>query len=150
VIISLGFFLSLRARVRMRNFVFMRVDWNKYDQKEAVAIARKFSKDVLQDMAINIQKMGLVDKKKLLTSLKDSVRKTGIEVDRIQFAYEFYGRFHENGASNVFGKNVTLKPTPWRTPAIEKNKGELDSNFNEFYAKLILDELEISSAKMEM
>lgn len=123
----------------------MRFDWTKYDEKKAREIARSFANASIQDMAINIQRMGLVDKRQLLNSLRASVRadKFG-EVNRIQFAYEFYGRFQEMGTKKG------IKAKPWRNPAIEENKPELDEKFNELYATMILDELQIESVKIEM
>lgn len=123
----------------------MKFDWTKYDEKKAREIARSFADASIQDMAFNIQRMGLIDKKKLLNSIRASVRadNTG-EVNRIQFAYEFYGRFQETGTKKG------LPSKPWRTPAIQKNKPELNQNFNELYAKMILEELQIESVKIEM
>lgn len=128
----------------------MRIDWNKYDKAKAQAIAKKFGTAAVTEMMFNITQMGLVDRGTLLRSIKSSVRSTNDEVDRISFTYEFYGRFLEKGANNVFGKNVKINAHPWRSLAIEKHKSELDQEFAEFYASLILSEIEVDSTKMEM
>jgi hypothetical protein len=131
----------------------MLINWTKYDKKEAQAIAKEFGTNVVAEMMFNLSQMSLIDKGNLLRSLKHRVStQNGFagEVDKISFTYEFYGKFLERGAKNVFGKNVTLQPTNWRSKAIDKHKEKLDDKFSEFYGKLILDELEIQPAKLEM
>jgi hypothetical protein len=128
----------------------MRVDWEKYDITKARAIANKYAKLTVTEMMFNITKLGLVDKAKLLNSVKSSIRSQQGEVNRVQFSYEFYGRFLENGAKNVFGKGVTLQPKSWRNSALEKNKEMLDEDFSKFYADLIIGEIKVDNTKMEM
>lgn len=142
--------LSFRVRAMCANFVLMNVDWSKYDLKKAQDLAKKFGAAALTDMAFNITRLDLVDRGNLLRSLKSSVHSTYGEVDRVQFRYEWYGRFHEVGAENVFGKGVHLKGLNWRSEAIEKNIGSLNEDFTEYYASLIIEEITIDSVKMEM
>lgn len=135
----------------MRNFAIMVIDFTKYDLSKAKELARKFGAAAVTEMAFNIQKLDLVDRGNLLKSLKASVRtKSGQEVDRVQFSYEWYGRFHEVGASNIFGKGKDLAATNWRSEAINAHIGMLNDDFAEFYAALISDEIKIESTKMEM
>jgi hypothetical protein len=127
----------------------MRIDWKNYDKDKARAIAKKFGTAVVTEMMHNITQMSLVDKATLLRSVKSSVRsESGFagEVSKISFTYQFL----ENGANNVFGKGVNIKAKHWRNNAIEKHKEDLDSEFSQFYAELVLGELHIDNAKMEM
>jgi hypothetical protein len=128
----------------------MRIDWEKYDKAKATEIAKRFGTAAVTEMLFNITRMSLVDKGNLLRSVKSSVRSTQGEVDRVSFTYIYYGRFLENGAKNVFGKGVTLNPKHWRSQAIQHQKPILDKEFSEYYASLILGEIVVESAKMEM
>jgi hypothetical protein len=128
----------------------MNVDWSKYDLKKAQDLAKKFGAAALTEMAFNISQLGLVDRGNLLKSLKVSVHQKQGEVDRVQFRYEWYGRFHEVGAENVFGKGVHLQPLNWRSKAIENHIQGLNQDFAEYYASLILEEIVIDTAKMKM
>ena len=79
------------------------IDFTKYDINKARELARKHGANVVQQMMQNIKEMDLVQKGNLLKSIKSSVRSTKGEVDRIQFSYEWYGKFHEIGIDNAFG-----------------------------------------------
>lgn len=126
------------------------IDWTKYDISEARQIAKKFGSAVVQKWTAKLQDLDLVDKGNLLRSLKFSVRAKGIEIDRIEFSYDFYGKIWENGATNVFGKGLSLKPRPWRNEVLEELKPELDQEFGEFYAAMIINELFIESVTLKM
>lgn len=128
----------------------MRIDWEKYDKKKAEEIAKRFGTAVVTEMMFSITRLSLVDKGNLLRSVKATVRSQQGEVNRVQFSYAYYGRFLENGAKNVFGKGVTLQPQQWRNPAIAFYKPELDREFSEYYAQLILGEIVVESVQMEM
>lgn len=128
----------------------MIIDFEKYDLDKAKDLARKFGSAAVTEMAFQIHNLDLVDKGILVNSLKASVRTSKGEVDRVQFAYEWYGRFHETGAENIFGNGKNLKATKWRSEAISKNLQSLNDDFAEFYASMIIDEITINSTKMEM
>jgi hypothetical protein len=128
----------------------MVIDFEKYDLNKAKELARKFGSAALTEMAFKIQQLDLIDRGVLLNSLKFSVRTKQGEVDRVQFAYEWYGRFHEVGAENIFGTGAALKPTHWRSEAISENLQSLNDDFAEFYQSLIIDAITIDSTKMEM
>lgn len=128
----------------------MIIDFEKYNLDKAKELARKFGSSVLMEMAFKIQQLDLVDKGILLKSLKQSVRTKAGEVDRVQFSYEWYGRFHETGAENIFGTGANLKQTNWRSESIGKHLQELNDEFADFYASMIIDEITIASTKMEM
>jgi len=133
----------------MRKFVLM-IDFSKYDITKAKELAAKFGSAALNEMVMNIHSMDLIDRGVLLNSLKYSVRTKGGEVDRIQFAYEWYGRFQNTGAENIFGTGKALEPTNWRSDALSNNMPELNQDFAEFYASLIIEEITVDSVKMEM
>jgi hypothetical protein len=122
------------------------IDWKAYDIRKAREIAKRFGSAVILDMAHNIHQLDLVEKGVLLKSLR-STPKQNIKgfISHIEFRYEWYGKFHELGASNVFGKGIEIKPTPWRKPAIEKNINDLSSEMAEYYTELILKNVGISS-----
>lgn len=117
---------------------------------KAKELARKFGTAAVTEMAFNIQRLDLIDKGNLLKSLKFSVLSKQGEVDRVQFRYEWYGRFHEVGAENIFGTGKNLKATNWRSEAIEAHIGSLNEDFAEFYASMIIEEITIDSTKMQM
>jgi hypothetical protein len=122
------------------------IDWKAYDIRKAREIAKRFGSAVLLDMAHNIQKLDLVDRGIFLKSLKSSPKQNikGF-ISHIEFRYEWYGKFFELGAENVFGKGIEIKSTPWRKPAIEKNINELNAEMAEYYAEIILKNITISS-----
>jgi hypothetical protein len=134
----------------MRKFVIMLIDFQKYDIKKAREMARTHGAAALDQMMQNIQQMDLVDKGNLLRSLKYSVRSTKGEVDRIQFQYKWYGKFHELGVDNAFGKGVKLRKQQWRTNAIQQELPNITADFAKYYASLIIEEIQIDSTKMEM
>jgi hypothetical protein len=72
------------------------------------------------------------------------------EVDRLQFTYEWYGKFQQMGVKNAFGKGVYLKAKNWRNSAIDQVRPELLQKFADYYAQLIVQEIEIDSSKMKM
>lgn len=127
----------------------MAVIWANYDKAKARAIAKKYGKSTVTQMMINIQKMNLVDKEKLLRSIKFGVRSTSGEVDRVQFSYEYYGKFHEIGVSDAFGKGVMLPKLPWRSEAMKDGKDEFDQEFADFYADLVSDNLSNETIKFK-
>jgi hypothetical protein len=151
-----GVFLILHYVYVLSNPVFiveirrMIMDFSKYDLKKASEIAKRYGSAALTEMAFNIQSMDLVDKGILLKSLKMSVKTKQGEVDRVQFAYEWYGRFSEVGASNIFGKGQDLPAMHWRSNAIASQMGGLNDEFGDFYTEMIIKEVVIDSPKMEM
>lgn len=128
----------------------MEINWNAYDLNEAKEIALAFGKRVIEEWKTKLHQLDLVDSGKLLESLKATPKSTFDEVTRIEFRYEFYGKIWERGASNVFGKGTDLHAQPWRDEILEKLKPELDQEFGEFYAKLIIQELTIDSVTLRM
>lgn len=128
----------------------MLIDWRNYDQEAAKKLAQKFGAAAVAQMMFNISRLSLVDTGNLLRSIKYSVRSKDGFVERIEFIYEWYGKFHEVGAENIFGKGENIDPTHWRSDAIDKYKPELDKDFTEFYGDLVLKEIVINSAKMKM
>jgi len=128
----------------------MIIDWTKYDINKAKEISQKFGSAALSQMAFNISSLDLVDKGNLLKTLKFQVKNKKGEVDRIQFSYEWYGRFHEVGANNIFGIGQNIDPKHWRSNAIEQHLKSLDDEFGEFYAQMIIEEVKIDSVKMKM
>jgi hypothetical protein len=133
----------------MLNFDNM-IDFKKYDITKARELAKKHGANVTQQMMQNIQSMDLVQKGNLLKSIKSSVRSTKGEVDRIQFSYEWYGKFHEIGVDNAFGKGVKIKKQPWRSMAINQELPQISEDFADYYAQLIIEEIQVDSTKMEM
>jgi phage gpG-like protein len=133
----------------MLNFEIM-IDFKKYDITKARELAKKHGANVTQQMIQNIHSMDLVQKGNLLKSIKSSVRSTKGEVDRIQFAYEWYGKFHEIGVDNAFGKGVKIKKQPWRSMAINQELPQISEDFADYYAQLIIEEIQVDSTKMEM
>lgn len=145
-----GFFCVLSFRTVFQELRSMVLDFSKYDINKAREIARKFGSATLTQMIFNIHQLDLVDKGKLLETLKFSVHTSHQEVDRISFSYEWYGKFHEVGATDAFGKGVTITPKHWRNDAISKNKEQLEQDFTDFYAELIIEEIKIDSVKLKM
>lgn len=144
------FFVSFGFARFLGNFVVVVIDFEKYDLSKAKELASKFGAAALTEMAFNIQQMSLVQKGELLRSLKFSVGTKSGEVDRVNFMYEWYGKIQENGAENVFGKGVSISPNRWRSAAISQHMEKLNDDFSEFYASLIMDELQVDSVKMKM
>ena len=101
-------------------------------------------------MLRKIHELDLIERGALLNSIKAAVRTKDQEVDRIEYTYEWYGFIHEQGAENVFGKGVNLPATGWRSDAIEAHKEELDKQFTQFYAALIIDEIDLASVTLKM
>lgn len=132
------------------HFRSVEIDWNKYDLAKAKELAKKRGNAALTEMMFNIQKMSLVDTGKLLSSVKSSVRTKNGFVDRIQFSYEWYGAVHNHGAENIFGKGKRLNANAWRSDAINNNLEGLTNDFQQFYAEMIADEIEIESVQMKM
>lgn len=128
----------------------MLVDFTKYDQKQARDIAKKYGTAILNQMQFNIQYLDLIDKSSLYKSLKFSVGSTYGEVDKITFSYEWYGKFFEMGAENVFGKGVRIKPLHWRKTAIEHYSEQLFQEFADMYAKIMIEEIVLPDVRMKM
>ena len=126
------------------------IDFSKYDISKAKELAAKFGSAALNEMVMNIHSLDLIDRGVLLNSLKYSVRTKSGEVDRVQFSYEWYGRFQNTGAQNIFGNGKELEPTNWRSDALSNNLPALNDDFAEFYASLIVEEITVDSVKMEM
>lgn len=145
-----GLFCVLSFPSMFQELRSMVLDFSKYDIDKAREISQKFGSATLTQMVHNIHQLDLVDKGRLLQSLKFSVHTANQEVDRISFSYEWYGVFHEVGASNVFGKGINLPPKHWRNPAIDGNKAELEKDFADFYAELIVEEIKIDSVNLKM
>lgn len=124
-------------------FACMRIDWTRYDEKKAKEIASSFADKTKADMLVAIQTMGLLRTKELLKSVKASVRSEKGEINRIQFTYQFYGRFLEKGT-------VKMQAKKWRDESIASNKPELDKQMAELYAQMMLAELEIESVKISL
>ena len=104
----------------------------------------------MAQMTANIHELDLVDRGILLNSLKTTVRTKQGLVDRIEFSYAYYGKFHEVGADNAFGTGVNLRPTHWRSLAINQNLEMLDKDFAEYYSKLIAEEITLPSITLKM
>lgn len=128
----------------------MLIDWRNYNQAEAKKLAEKFGAAAVAQMMFNISQLSLVDTGNLLKSIKYSVRSRDGFVERIEFIYEWYGKFHEVGASNIFGNGKSLEATHWRSDSINKHKPELDTDFAEFFGDLILKEVELNWPKLKM
>lgn len=128
----------------------MIIDWTKYDLNKAREISQRFGSAAVAQMAFNISSLDLVEKGNLLKTLQYKVKNKQGEVDRIQFTYEWYGRFHEVGADNIFGSGKNIKATHWRSNAIEQHLKSLEDEFGDFYAQMIIEEVTIDSAKMKM
>lgn len=128
----------------------MQIVWENYDLAKAKELAAKFGSAVVLEMQSNINKLSLVEKGNLLRSIKSGIRTKQGYVDRIQISYEWYGRIFENGAQNVFGKGVTIKPQAWRNPAIASNLDELNKDFALYYASIIAESIELEDVKLEM
>jgi hypothetical protein len=126
------------------------IDFKKYDINKARELAKKHGSNVMLLMMQNIQQMNLVDRGNLLKSIKYGIRSTKGEIDRIQFQYEWYGKFHEIGIDDAFGKGIKLKKQPWRTEAIQQELPNISEDFAEYYASLIVEEIKIDSTKMQM
>ena len=101
-------------------------------------------------MKRNILSWNLVDQGKFLRTLKYTVKKDAHIVDRVQFSYEFYGKFFETGVKNAFGKGLELPIKPWRSLAFEKFYDGMNVEFADFYAETILNEIVIDSVELKM
>lgn|SRR3989338_4978725 len=134
----------------MVQFRTVAIDWTKYDFGKAKELAAKYGQQIVSQMLANIHQLDLIDRGNLLKSVKYSIRTRDGEVERIQFVYEWYGRFHETGVIDGFGKGINIPGTQWRSSAMDASKPELDADFAEFYAALILKEISIDSVKMRM
>lgn len=116
---------------------------------KAKELADEYGKKGVGLMVANLHEMDLEKTGRLLKSIKSrTVTKQG-DIDRIEYAYEFYGKIWETGAQNVFGKGVTLVPKHWRDDAIAQIKPELDEKFGELYASMIINEIFIESVKLK-
>jgi len=144
-----AFFVLSNASFKHDFRIMANVDWSKYNSSEARELARKHGRAILQKMAENLHQMGLIERGVLLKSLKSTEREKAGLIDRIEFSYEFYGKIWETGASNVFGKGVTLEAKHWRNQAIEELKPALDEEFGEFYAAMIIEEIVLESVKLK-
>jgi len=119
----------------------MKLDWSNYDLAKAKELGKKSIDLVLGDMARNLHAMDLVDKSVLLNSLKGAVTTKDSVVDSLTFSYEWYGFLWENGASNVFGKGVDLTPKHWRSEAINAHIEQIDLDYAELYAQMIVQDI---------
>lgn len=128
----------------------MIIDWSNYDLKKAKELAARFGTAAMAQMVANIHDLDLVDRGILLESLKSTVRTKDGMVDRIEFAYAYYGKFHEVGADNAFGSGVNLRATHWRSMAISQNLEMLDQDFADYYASLIAESIELPSVTLNM
>lgn len=121
-----------------------------YTLEKAEALADKYASIVITQMKANLLQNDLVDTMKLINSVKSKIKIKNFQVDSIQFSYEFYGLIWEKGASNVFGKGITLNPRSWRDKAIESIKNELESDFGELYAQKIIEELVLEDIQISI
>jgi hypothetical protein len=135
---------------KINEFRSMLIDFSKYDIKKAREMARESGKSAVALMQANIHKYDLVDRGTLLKSIRSAVLSKDGEVDRLQFTYEWYGKFQQMGEKNAFGKGVYLKAKNWRNSAIDQVRPELLQKFADYYAQLIVQEIEIDSSKMKM
>lgn len=145
-----GLFCVLYFAPANVDFRSMAIDWNLYNLEEAKRIALNYGEKAVAKMKARLHELDLVDSGELLKSIKATTKQKFGEVDRVQFSYEFYGAIWENGANNVFGKGVTLNPKKWRNDVLEALKPELEAEFGEFYAQLIIQELKIESVSIKM
>lgn len=127
----------------------MIIDWSKYDEDKAEEIANRFGKATLEQMTKNLTSFGLVRSGTLLQSLKFKVKKDAHIVDRVEFIYEFYGRFHNSGAKQIFGRNQDLPIKPWRTVAFEQTVPQMLDDMSELMAQAIADEIVVDSVKLQ-
>lgn len=135
---------------KIKEFRSMLIDFTKYDIKKAREMARESGKTAVALMQANIQYYDLIDRGTFLMSIRSAVLSKDGEVDRLQFTYEWYGKFQQMGVKNAFGKGVSLKAKNWRNSAIEQVRPELLQKFADYYAQLIVQEIEIDSSKMKM
>lgn len=135
---------------KINEFRTMLIDFTKYDIKKAREMARESGKTAVALMQANIHKYDLINRGTLLKSIRSSVLSKNGEVDRLQFTYEWYGKFQQMGVKNAFGKGVSLKSKNWRNSAIDEVRPELLQKFADYYAELIIEEIKIDSVKMNM
>lgn len=128
----------------------MLIDWANYDQSKAKELASKFGNAALATMVQNIVSLDLIDRANLLNSLKMGVKSRQGFVEAVEFKYEYYGKFHEIGASNVFGEGVEIEAAHWRSNAVNQHLEMLNQDFAEYYAELTLEEVVIDSVKLKM
>jgi hypothetical protein len=119
----------------------------EYDQDAVQKIADKFSKDSIIAMVQNLRAMGLVDREQLIRSIKYSLKFEYDELSRIQFSYAWYGKFFQSGANNVFGKGIELPATHWRSLAIDQFAAQLGEELSQYYANLIINNIQIEDVK---
>jgi hypothetical protein len=121
-----------------------------YDINEAKKIAQRFGTAVLNEMHQNIVSLDLVERSVLLKSLKTSPRTSVGEVNRVEFSYEWYGFLQDRGFKNAFGKGIEINATNWRQDAIQSHKEQFDSEMNEMYAKLMIQQIVIDDIKLKL
>lgn len=153
------------------------IDFHKYDIEKARFLAKKYGKNITESMVENLRNLDLVNRSELINSIKYSVTSKQGVIDKISIKYAYYGIFLETGIqfqkknpsakmlkaimenyqvteseAYVISKSILrngIKPMKWRTKAIEENKSELDREFGEYYAEIILKEIQFDDIKMK-
>jgi hypothetical protein len=111
-------------------------------------LAKKWAADRKMHLIRNVQSLGLVRSGKLVRSIKSGIRLSYGELNAIYFKYEWYGLFHEKGASNVGRQRVNLPAKHWLAPYVYGE--ELDSlveELSEFYMNIAVRTVRIDDVK---
>lgn len=109
-------------------------DAPKLDLELANKIAQEWGKRIAPMLAAKIQSLGLVDRGKLIRSIKSKIKKRDGLIEAVQFQYLYYGLFHDVGADDVFGKGVKLPANSWASKVINPNIEQLATPLAEAYS----------------
>jgi len=106
------------------------IDRNKLEKS-----ALEWGRGTRSALALEIARLGLKDRNKLVNSIRVRLRRRFGEVESVQFSYLYYGLFHDVGAKNAFDKGVNLPGLHWKALGINPRIGQLADIVGEFYAE---------------
>lgn len=108
-------------------------------------IAQNWAKEMQTSLKQRVAEKGLVKSGTLRRSIKLSLIKDGVgRADRIKTVFQWYGLFHESGASGAGrGKNLNLPAKHWLRPYLfGSDLDQLTEEISEVYANACINAIE--------
>ncbi len=108
-------------------------------------IVLRWTEKAKSNIALELAKLGLEDRGKLINSISGKVRKRYGDIEAVTFRYLYYGFFHHSGAINAFGKGVDLPALNWQANAINPLMEGLATDLAEHYAEVAIKNIDFKS-----
>lgn len=111
-------------------------------------IVRAWAKERKSELIGTIRQLGLTRTMTLLRSIRSGVRSFQGEAHTIYFKYQYYGLFHEVGATNVGRGKINLPARHWlRNDLYGRNLEKLIESISEMYAEFAVNAIKIDDVR---